>query len=147
MPLDNAALLTDIELLIFRINGQLLRAGDQRVAHLGLTSARWQMLGAIALAERALTAPQLAEAMGVTRQAAQKQLNLLLAEGLVRAEPNPAHARSPHYVLTDSGRTVYTATEQVQQAWVIQLSADMTDDALQVTHRLLQRLSQRLSEE
>jgi DNA-binding MarR family transcriptional regulator len=81
---------------------------------LGLTSARWQMLGAIALAGAPLTAPQIGEAMGVTRQGAQKQLNLLLEQRLVTSRPNPAHRRSPHYVLTPQGRELY---EHVESLW------------------------------
>ena len=42
--------LTGLVLAVFRLNGQLLAAGDRLVADLGLTSARWQVLGAIALA-------------------------------------------------------------------------------------------------
>ena len=41
----NAKLLTEIVLLVFRVNGRLLSAGDRLVGDLGLTSARWQMLG------------------------------------------------------------------------------------------------------
>src|SRR5262249_26231026 len=107
--------LTDVILLIFRVNGQLLAAGDRLVEHLRLTSARWQMLGAVALSSSPRTAPQLAAAMGVTRQGAQKQLNLLLEGGLVTAEPNPGHARSPFYVLTRKGESLYAATERVQR--------------------------------
>jgi hypothetical protein len=55
------------------VNGQLLAAGDRLVEDLNLTSARWQMLGAIALADSPHTAPQLAARMGVSRQGAQKQ--------------------------------------------------------------------------
>ena len=91
----NAKLLTEIVLLVFRVNGRLLSSGDRLVRELGLTSARWQMLGAVALSDRPGTAPQLAARMGMTRQAAQKQLDLLIDDGLVAAEPNPGHARSP----------------------------------------------------
>ena len=42
--------LTDLVLAVFRLNGRLLTAGDRLVSDLGLTSARWQVLGAIALA-------------------------------------------------------------------------------------------------
>ena len=94
-------------LTVFRLNGRLLNWGDHLVAPLGLTSARWQMLGAIALAGQPLTAPQIGEAMGVTRQGAQKQLNLLLDQGLVQAMPNPAHRRSPLYGLTPTGEALY----------------------------------------
>src|SRR5262249_24457009 len=108
--------LTDVILLVFRVNGQLLEAGDRLVEHLQLTSAWWQMLGAVARSPSPRTAPLLAAAMGVTRQGAQKQLNLLLDGGLVTAEPNPGHARSPRYVLTRKGASLYVATERVQRA-------------------------------
>src|SRR5690606_10658343 len=104
-------------------NGVLLHWGDQLVAPLGLTSARWQMLGAIALAGTPLTAPQIAEAMGVTRQGAQKQLNRLLEQGLVEARPNPAHRRSPLYVLTPQGLALYRQADALWAAQAVELAA------------------------
>lgn len=112
-----AAAVTQLTLTVFRLNGMLLHWGDRLVEPLGLTSARWQMLGAIALAGAPLTAPQVGEAMGVTRQGAQKQLNLLLEQGLVEARANPAHQRSPLYVLTRQGLALY---QQAQALWVAQ---------------------------
>lgn len=106
-PDANTQALTELTLLVFRLNGTLLHWGDALVEPLGLTSARWQMLGAIALAGKPLTAPQVGQAMGVTRQGAQKQLNLLLELGLVASHPNPAHQRSPLYALTPRGRQLY----------------------------------------
>jgi DNA-binding MarR family transcriptional regulator len=103
--------LTDLTLAVFRLNGVLLQWGDVLVAPLGLTSARWQVLGALALAGRPLTVPQVGEAMGVTRQGAQKQINLLLELGLVESRPNPAHRRSPLYGLTARGRQLYARAE------------------------------------
>ena len=44
--------LTNLMLDLFRLNSLLLTAGDRLVARLGLTSARWQILGAIVDAER-----------------------------------------------------------------------------------------------
>ena len=37
--------ITDLILETFRLNGQLLAAGDALVSDVGLTSARWQVLG------------------------------------------------------------------------------------------------------
>lgn len=116
-PDSGPAAITRLTLTVFRLNGMLLHWGDRLVEPLGLTSARWQMLGAIALAEVPLTAPQIGEAMGVTRQGAQKQLNLLLEEGLVEAHPNPAHRRSPLYVLTPEGLDLY---RRVDALWTAQ---------------------------
>ena len=110
--------LTDLTLTVFRLNGVLLQWGDRLVEPLGLNSARWQMLGAIALANKPLTAPQVGNAMGVTRQGAQKQLNLLLEQGLAESRANPAHRRSPVYELTPLGRALYV---QAQELWATQV--------------------------
>ena len=87
--------ITELVLLIFRNNGQLIEWGDKFVAPFGLTSARWQMLGALALSGQPLTAPQVAKHMGVTRQGAQKQIKLLENDALLEKLPNPYHRRSP----------------------------------------------------
>jgi len=137
--------LTEVILLIFEVNGQLLAAGDRLVEHLQLTNARWQMLGALALSPSPRTAPLLAAAMGVTRQGAQKQLNLLLEAGLVTAEPNPGHARSPFYVLTRKGESLYAATERVQRAWVRPLIDSIPMSDLTAAKRLLEAMSERLT--
>ncbi len=113
----DAAAMTQLTLTVFRFNGTLLHWGDRLVEPLGLTSARWQMLGAIALAGTPLTAPQVGEVMGVTRQGAQKQLNLLLEQRLVEAHPNPAHRRSPLYALTSEGLALY---RQADALWATQ---------------------------
>jgi DNA-binding MarR family transcriptional regulator len=111
---------TRLTLTVFRLNGALLDWGDRLVAPLGLTSARWQMLGALALAGTPLTAPQVGEAMGVTRQGAQKQLNLLREQALVEARPNPAHRRSPLYALTPEGLSLYRRADAM---WAAQAAA------------------------
>ena len=140
-----AQLLTEIVLLVFRVNGQLLAAGDRLVEGLGLTSARWQMLGAVALSDGPRTAPQLAAQMGMTRQAAQKQLDLLLDGGLVAAEVNPGHARSPLYVLTKKGTSLYAATARIQADWAKQLVSELPARDLKTAKRLLETLSQQLA--
>jgi DNA-binding MarR family transcriptional regulator len=141
----NVTLLTEIVLLVFRVNGRLLSAGDRLVGDLGLTSARWQMLGAVALSDHPQTAPRLAARMGMTRQAAQKQLDLLMEDGLVAAEANPGHARSPLYVLTRKGTSVYAATERVQAAWANRIAGSLAIRDLEITKQLLDNLSNRLN--
>jgi DNA-binding MarR family transcriptional regulator len=121
-PDTNTEAFTRLTLTVFRLNGALLHWGDRLVEPLGLTSARWQMLGAIALADVPLTAPQVGEAMGVTRQGAQKQLNLLVEQGLVDSQPNPAHRRSPLYVLTQRGRELYQKADELWAARAAKLA-------------------------
>lgn len=123
---DKAAAITQLTLTVFRFNAAILHWGDRLVEPLGLTSARWQMLGALALAGAPLTAPQIGEAMGVTRQGAQKQLNLLLEKGLVEARLNPAHRRSPLYALTSEGLTLYQDAEALWVAQAVSLVKSIT---------------------
>jgi DNA-binding MarR family transcriptional regulator len=63
------AAMTDLVLEIFRVNGLLLAVGDRLTKELGLTSARWQVMGA--LADGPLTAAQIARKMGLKRQSVQ----------------------------------------------------------------------------
>src|SRR5260221_11870203 len=85
--------LTSLMLDLFRLNSQLLTAGDRLVAGLGLTSARWQILGAIVAAERPQPVAWLARDLGANRQNVQRIINDLHKEGLVAFEPNPHHRR------------------------------------------------------
>jgi len=137
-PASKAATLTDIMLTVFRVNGRLLEKGDQLVAPLGLTSSRWQVLGAVAMADTPLSAPQVAEAMGVTRQGAQKQLDKLQEEGLLEQLSNPRHERSPLFALTNKGRKAMDATMSLQDAWASSLSAGL---ALQDLRNALETLN------
>ncbi len=122
-PSPGVAAVTQLTLTVFRLNGVLLHWGDHLVAPFGLTSARWQMLGAIALAGTPLSAPQVGAAMGVTRQGAQKQLNQLLELKLVEARSNPAHRRSPLYALTPQGLALYRKADALWVTQAIKLAA------------------------
>ena len=114
---DRSDALTEIMLEVFRLNARLLEKGNQLVAPLGMTSARWQVLGAIALSGKAVSCPQIAVVMGVTRQGAQKQLNLAYEEQLVSIHENPRNSRSPLYELTAAGKDAYARAMALQAVW------------------------------
>lgn len=135
---------TDVVLSTFRTNGLLLAAGDVLAAREGLTAARWQVLGALALAERALTVPQIARRMGLTRQAVQASVNRLRSAGLVDADENPDHRRSPLIRMTEIGAARYAALDRRQIRWVNELAAGLAHSELATTARVLQELSERL---
>jgi DNA-binding MarR family transcriptional regulator len=143
-PNSKAAILTDIMLTVFRVNGRLLEKGDQLVEPLNLTSARWQVLGAVALAGKPLSAPQIAEAMGVTRQGAQKQLNKLEDEGLCKQLLNPHHQRSPLYVATELGNRTISETMALQKIWANGLVAGLPLQDLKNTLQTLSAVYERL---
>lgn len=128
----------------FRASGLLLAAGDQLAAEHDLTSARWQVLGAIALAQRPLTVPQIARRMGLTRQTVHTTVHRLIADELVEFVPNADHRRSQLVCLTELGRAKYRAIDEKQAAWVNRLSAGLRRSELETTARVLGELSARL---
>lgn len=130
---------------VFRANGLLLHAGDRLVAPLGLTSARWQVLGALALAGAPLTTPAVAGAMGVSRQGAQKQLGLLLDQGLVMQGDNPRHERSPLYALTTRGRRLYESAMRLHRDWAADLGKGLSLQEIDAAAATLEALSSRLA--
>ena len=135
---------TDVVLETFRANGLLLAAGHRLAAAEGLTAARWQVLGAVALAGRPLTVPQIARRMGLTRQAVQASINRLLSEALAENAENLDHRRSPLIQLTERGRQKYAALDLRQIRWINELSAGLKISDLAVTARLLHDLSDKL---
>jgi DNA-binding MarR family transcriptional regulator len=143
-PNTKTAILTDIMLAIFRVNGRLLEKGDQLVEPLNLTSARWQVLGAVSLSGKPLSAPQVAEAMGITRQGAQKQLNKLEEEGLLEHLPNPRHERSPLYAPTKRGNQTISSTMSLQQIWANGLASNLSLQDLKNTLQTLNAVYERL---
>ena len=135
---------TDVVLRTFRANGLFLAAGDLLAAEEGLTAARWQVLGAVVVAGRPLTVPQIARRMGLTRQAVQASVNRLLTEGLIEAGENPDHRRSPLIRMTELGNTKYAAIQKRQVTWINKLAAGLKRSELATTARVLQELSNRL---
>ena len=136
---------TAVVLEIFRDNGLLLADGNRLAAAEGLTAARWQVLGAVALAGRPLTVPQIARRMGLTRQAVQESVNRLLAEALVEARDNLDHRRSPLIGLTALGSQKYTAVDQRQARWINELAAGLQITDLAAAAHVLRDLGDRLA--
>ena len=105
--------LTDLIVETFRLNGELLTAGDILVADLRLTSARWQVLGAIGLSPAALPVAHLARNMGLSRQSVQRLVNEMTNANLVRLVPNPHHKRAMLVVMTDEGTAAFAAAMEL----------------------------------
>ncbi len=129
--------LTDLVLDLFRLNNRMLAAGDRLVAGLGLTSARWQVLGSILAADRPQPVAWLARDMGANRQNVQRIVNDLAREGLVAFQTNPHHRRAQWIVLTDKGRQVFDAAMGLQAPWINGLSEGLAPEDLATTHRVI----------
>lgn len=112
MPNKNDPLLIrDLVLNVFATNGRLVDAGNKLVRDIGLTTAWWQVLGALGYSPVPLPVAHIARNMGLTRQAVQRVVELLAERGFVTYETNPHHQRAKLVVLTQAGRAALTAAE------------------------------------
>lgn len=136
---------SDLVLEIFRLNGELIAMGDDLVSDLGLTSARWQVLGAIALAETPLPIAQIARNMGLTRQAVQRLANELEKEGFLRFAPNPDHQRAKLVLLTVKGQAAYGAAMKRWNPKARALGNGSTVKDIETALATLRRLRQRIA--
>jgi len=136
--------LTGLVLDLFRVNSLLLTAGDRLVAELGLTSARWQILGAINTAERPQPVAWLARDLGANRQNVQRIINDLHREALVAFEANPHHRRAQLVVLTDKGRQTFDAAMRLQAPWINRISAGLSVRDIETVHRVMTALRKNL---
>ena len=141
------ALATEVVLETFQLNGRLLEAGDNLVHDVSLTSARWQVLGAIAASPVPLPVSHIARNMGLTRQAVQRLANDLAQDGLVRFVPNPHHERAKLVVMTGSGTKAYETAMARQVPWANRLAKGLDAEELGATLRVLVALRQRLEAE
>src|SRR5271154_935943 len=116
------AALTDLILDLFRLNSRMLTAGDKLVAPLGLTSARWQVLGAINAAGRPQPVAWLARDLGAHRQNVQRIVNDLHRDGLVTFEDNPHHRRAQLVVPTAKGAKAFDEATRLQAPWINRLT-------------------------
>lgn len=144
-PAGDAA--TKLILSTFRANGLFLDAGDLLSADEGLTSARWQVLGAIALADRPRTVPQIARRMGLTRQSVHVSVNRLVRDGFLELQPNADHRTSSLIGLTKRGSAMYEAIDARQVEWINKLSRGITRSDIETAVRVLDELCRRLEDD
>ena len=129
---------------LIRLNSLLFTSGDRLVAGLGLTSARWQILGAIVAAERAQPVAWLARDLGAARQNVQRIVNDLERDGLVAFETNPHHRRAQLVVLTGKGQQAFDAAMRLQLPWVNGLADGLSIKDIETVSRIVSTLRGRL---
>lgn len=139
--------MTDLVLELFRASARMLTAGDRLVAEIGLTSARWQLLGTIVAADRAQPVSWIARDMGANRQNVQRIVNDLVKDGLLEFQPNPHHRRAQLVVLTEAGKAAFDQALKLQAPWINDLAQGLEVDEIQTTHRVLNQLRNRLEQD
>ncbi|MBK1688007.1 MarR family winged helix-turn-helix transcriptional regulator [Rubrivivax gelatinosus] len=141
-----AASVSDLMTAAQRLQARRLARAHTLLAPLGLTGARWQLLDAIVRAGEPQSAPQLAATLGLTRQGVQKQLDLLAADGLLGAQPNPRHRRSPRYGPGAAGQRLHASASALQAAWDARLAAGLPAAELADALGILKALHARLDD-
>lgn len=136
-------LFLDLVLSVFRLNGLLISEGDAMTQNLGLTHARWKVIGAIALSTNGLTVPGIARVLGQSRQAVQRITDVMVEDALLVYLPNPRHKRSVLVTLSDEGRAAYSQLREVQDPWAIDTTDDIPTEELDTALRLVRRLIQK----
>ena len=99
---------------LIKVRSLLAFTGDRLVEHLGLTSAKWNILIAIDEAESPQPVAWLARNMAAHRQNVQRIINELEQDGIVAFKANPHHRQAQLVVLTEKGKKQLAAAEQLQ---------------------------------
>ncbi len=138
--------LTRIILEIFRANGRLLMAGDALMKDIGLTSARWQVMGVIADTPHDVTVSMIARLVGLQRQSVQRVADLLVQEGQVAYFDNPHHQRAKVVRLTKAGQDLYREARRRQVKWANSLARQLKAHEFHATVELLRDLRAKLGD-
>jgi DNA-binding MarR family transcriptional regulator len=139
--------LTGVMLDFFRLNSLIQTSGDRLVARLGLTSARWQILGAIVAAERPQPVAWLARDLGANRQNVQRIINDLHRDGLVAFETNPHHRRAQLVLMTEKGKRAFDEAMELQAPWINNLSDGLSVKDIATVDRVVKALRAKLEEQ
>ena len=139
---EAGALLTDIIIATFQLNGRLMEVAQQLAAEGGLTAAWWQVLGGVLDEPRSVA--EIGRRMGMTRQGVQRVADLLVEHGLAEYRPNPAHRRAKLLACTEAGYWAVRRIALVQHPWANRIGAEIGTHELRsglaATHRLVAAL-------
>lgn len=129
---------------IFRLNGRLISAGDRIVGKMGLTSARWQILGAVVRAESKQTVAQIAREAGVARQGVQRIVNELVAEQILELHDNGNDKRALLVAITDKGVKLHGQADKARRAWLTEAVQGITQSEIDQAKTTLLAIRERL---
>jgi DNA-binding MarR family transcriptional regulator len=141
-PSASGSAFTELILEVFRLNGLLLEAGDRLTHPVGLSSARWQVLGVVG--DQPTPVAHVARIMGLTRQSVQQTADALANDGFITYTDNPHHRRAKLMTVTPKGRKALDYIEQRQIEWANQVSETLSLEALKTAITVLRQLEERL---
>lgn len=125
---------------LFDAAGLGRRVGEQIAALEGQTQSRWQTMWTIDAAD-ALTIPQVARRLGVSRQNEQRVVNDLVEAGLAEYVSNPDHRTSPLARLTAEGGRVLESINRAAEASHSAILEQFSETQVRQLRRLLRSFS------
>lgn len=137
----------DLESLLDAVNAAANRhalLAEALHAPFGLSAGMRSLLLLLAGGE-ALTLSEIAERRAVSRQFIQKLATPLIAQGLLLAEPNPRHKRSPKLRLSDWGQRIVAKLRQREAAAHGAILAALPAEARAQTRSALETLAAALA--
>lgn len=144
----SADLLSGTALTVFRLNGQFLAVAEELARPVGLTAARWQVLGSVTDTPKPVSG--IARELGSARQSVQRIADVLVEQGLAEYLPNPAHSRAKLLAPTEQGvaalRRIDPAHGRLADALVAELGeegAASTLAALRLLSEAMERIGPR----
>ncbi|RCS44643.1 MarR family transcriptional regulator [Bremerella cremea] len=137
----NGERFTELVLEVFKLNGLLLAEGDRIAGEYELSSARWKVLGSVAISGRPMTVAQIGRHMGQARQSVQRIANEMAESGYFTWEDNPSDKRAMLLKLTAKGKRVYKQLEAEQAQWANEAASGLPPDELDSALKVLRRLS------
>lgn len=141
MKEKNGERFTELVLEIFRLNGLLLAEGDRIAGNYGLSSARWKVLGAVAIQGHPMTVAQIGRHMGQARQSVQRIANDMAERGYFTWVDNRSDKRAMLLKLTAKGRRVYKQLESEQSPWANDAANELSHEELNSALNVMRRLS------
>ncbi|MGE4319169.1 MAG: MarR family winged helix-turn-helix transcriptional regulator [Deferribacterales bacterium] len=142
---EKGRILTSIILNVIRAAGQMRQDGDRMSKDLGLTNARWDVLGSlIYFDEDDMTVAKISARMGLTRQAVQRVADMMEKDGQVEYAENPYHKRAKLVKPTEEGRRLFHLVMQRQIPWANGLADGFTEEELNSALQVLSRLTEKL---
>jgi DNA-binding MarR family transcriptional regulator len=139
---EGGAAFTELVIELFRLNGAMIAVGDAMTRDLGLTSARWQVLGAVGKEPKTVAAA--ARQMGLTRQNVQRIADWLVESGIADFVDNPNHRRAKLVALTRQGMALRRQLGGRQAVWANAVAEHFSAAELAATAEILRRLKKTL---
>jgi len=125
----------DVLVELFRLRAVMLESSERIAASAGLTTARWQILGAVAATPA--TVSDVARGLGLTRQAVQETADAMERDGLVEFAANPHHRRARLLAATARARQSLALLQPRQDQFASLMGSPHTLAALRTTLEVL----------